>query len=127
MDNNQRASFFGAAGDTRWNQRRLAEAFPSFAHIEMDIRDRAAVLNLIEELKPALIVHTAAQPSHDLAISRPFDDIEANAVGILNMLIATRRPSGDAIFVHMGTYKLCGHRLVCRIAKILDDTFREIH
>ena len=52
VDNNQRAKFFGPAGDTRWNQQRLAETFPSFAHIEMDIRDRAAVLNLVEELKP---------------------------------------------------------------------------
>ncbi len=110
VDNNQRASFFGAAGDTRWNQQRLVETFPSFAHIEMDIRDRAGVLNLIEELKPALIVHTAAQPSHDLAASRPFDDFEVNAVGTLNLLEATRRHAADAVFVHMSTNKVYGDR-----------------
>ncbi len=65
---------------------------------------------MIEELKPALIVHTAAQPSHDLAASRPFDDFEVNAVGTLNMLEATRRHAPDAVFVHMSTNKVYGDR-----------------
>ena len=81
VDNNQRADFFGPQGDTRWNQRRLAEAFPRFAHVELDIRDRAGVAKLVGDLVPDLIVHTAAQPSHDLAASRPFDDFDTNAVG----------------------------------------------
>jgi CDP-paratose 2-epimerase len=85
-DNNQRADFFGPQGDTRWNQKRLAEAFPAFDHVELDIRNRDGVLKVIADLKPDLIVHTAAQPSHDLAASRPFDDFDVNAVGTLNML-----------------------------------------
>src|SRR4051794_2860985 len=66
VDNNLRADFFGPQGDTRWNQRRLVEMFPTFTHTEADIRDRDRVLRLIAEAKPDLIVHAAAQPSHDL-------------------------------------------------------------
>src|SRR5580658_4768176 len=110
VDNNQRADFFGPQGDTRWNQRRLGETFPSFAHVELDIRDREGVQRLVADLKPALIVHAAAQPSHDLAASRPFDDFDVNAVGTLNMLEATRRHAGDAVFVHMSTNKVYGDR-----------------
>jgi CDP-paratose 2-epimerase len=109
-DNNMRADFFGPQGDTRWNQRRLTEQFPNFIHTELDIRDRAAVLKLLEELKPSLIVHAAAQPSHDLAASRPFDDFDVNAVGTLNILEATRRHAPDAVFVHMSTNKVYGDR-----------------
>lgn len=110
VDNNQRADFFGPQGDTRWNQRRLAQTFPSFTHVELDIRDRDGVSRLLGELKPSLIVHTAAQPSHDLAASRPFDDFDVNAVGTLNMLEATRRHVGDAVFVHMSTNKVYGDK-----------------
>jgi CDP-paratose 2-epimerase len=110
VDNNMRADFFGPSGDTRWNQRRLAEAHPSFTHHELDIRDRAAVLAFLEELKPDMIAHTAAQPSHDLAASRPFDDFDVNAVGTLNLLEATRRHAPEAVFAHMSTNKVYGDR-----------------
>jgi CDP-paratose 2-epimerase len=110
VDNNQRADFFGPQGDTRWNQRRLVEAFPAFTHIELDIRERGRVAGLIAELKPDLIVHTAAQPSHDLAASRPFDDFDVNAAGTLNLLEATRRHAADVVFVHMSTNKVYGDR-----------------
>ena len=110
VDNNQRADFFGPAGDNRWNQRRLVETLPTFSHVELDVRDRGGVLKLLADLKPNLIVHTAAQPSHDLAASRPFDDFDANAVGTLNLLEATRRHAGDAVFVHMSTNKVYGDR-----------------
>lgn len=110
IDNNQRADFFGPGGDTRWNQQRLTDSFPTFTHAELDIRDRPAVLKLIAEVKPALIVHAAAQPSHDLAASRPFDDFDVNAVGTLNMLEATHRHATDAVFVHMSTNKVYGDR-----------------
>ena len=76
MDNNQRADFFGPGGDTRWNQKRLEKDFKGFRHHELDIRDREKVLSFIEKVKPTAIVHTAAQPSHDLAASRPFDDFD---------------------------------------------------
>jgi CDP-paratose 2-epimerase len=110
VDNNQRADFFGLAGDTRWNQLRLIEAFPTFTHIELDVRNRNGVLKLLAKLKPTLIVHTAAQPSHDLAASRPFDDFDVNAGGTLNLLEATRHQAADGIFVHMSTNKVYGDR-----------------
>jgi len=108
VDNNMRADFFGPGGDTRWNQRRLSESCRNFSHHELDIRDRAQVLRLLEELRPDVVVHTAAQPSHDLAASRPFDDFDVNAVGTLNLLEATRRHAPDATFVHMSTNKVYG-------------------
>src|SRR5215208_7109954 len=66
LDNNMRADFFGPSGDTRWSQRRLERQYARFEHHEIDIRDRSAVLACMERLKPDAIVHTAAQPSHDL-------------------------------------------------------------
>lgn len=108
VDNNMRASFFGASGDTRWNQSRLIEKYPNFNHVELDIRDRSGVIDLIEKLNPSLILHAAAQPSHDLAASRPFDDFDTNAVGTLNLLEACRQKSPKAAFVHMSTNKVYG-------------------
>src|SRR5262245_3374006 len=99
IDNNMRADFFGPAGDTRWNLRRLQAAHASFRHHDLDIRDRAGLEALVKTLAPSLIVHTAAQPSHDLAASRPFDDFDVNAVGTLNLLEAARRHAPDATFV----------------------------
>jgi CDP-paratose 2-epimerase len=110
VDNNMRADFFGPQGDTRWNQERLKTLHPQFQHHELDIRDRQAVLECLATLKPTHVVHTAAQPSHDLAASRPFDDFDTNAVGTLNMLEATRRHAQEAVFIHMSTNKVYGDR-----------------
>ncbi len=110
VDNNMRADFFGTRGDTRWNQARLEEKYDSFTHYDLDIRDRDGILKLINTLKLDLIVHAAAQPSHDLAASRPFDDFDVNAVGTLNLLEATRRHAPEAVFVHMSTNKVYGDR-----------------
>jgi CDP-paratose 2-epimerase len=110
MDNNQRAVFFGPQGDTRWNQSRLAGLIPAFQHHELDIRDRDAVLRLLQEVKPDAIVHTAAQPSHDRAAAIPFDDFDTNAVGTLNLLEATRQACPAAPFIHMSTNKVYGDR-----------------
>jgi CDP-paratose 2-epimerase len=107
-DNNGRAAFFGPQGDTRWNQRRLQRRLPGFSHHEVDIRDRAAVLRLLEDLRPDAIVHAAAQPSHDLAAKMPFEDFDTNAVGTFNLLEATRRWAPEAVFVHMSTNKVYG-------------------
>lgn len=107
-DNNGRALFFGPQGDTRWNQRRLQEHLPDFTHHELDIRDRSAVLALIETLKPDAVAHTAAQPSHDLAARMPFEDFDTNAVGTMNLLEAVRRHAPEAVFVHMSTNKVYG-------------------
>jgi CDP-paratose 2-epimerase len=108
VDNNMRADFFGPEGDTRWNQRRLLDRYKGFKHFELDIRDRQGVLACLQQLKPALVVHAAAQPSHDLAAKRPFDDFDTNAVGTLNMLEATRRHAPEAVFVYMSTNKVYG-------------------
>ena len=108
IDNNQRAVFFGPQGDTRWNQRRLADAIENFVHHEADIRDRAAVLALVREVRPDVIVHTAGQPSHDRAAAIPFDDFDTNAVGTLNMLEAARQGAPESPFIHMSTNKVYG-------------------
>jgi CDP-paratose 2-epimerase len=110
VDNNMRRDFFGERGDTRWNQARLEANCKHFRHYELDIRDRSGVLTLLEQTQPDLIVHAAAQPSHDLAASRPFDDFDVNAGGTLNLLEATRRHAPQAVFVHMSTNKLYGDR-----------------
>jgi CDP-paratose 2-epimerase len=108
VDNNGRAAFFGPEGDTRWNQKRLQTELAHFQHLELDIRDRAGVLALVEQLKPDAIVHAAAQPSHDLAAKFPFEDFDTNAVGTLNLLEATRRFAPEAVFVYMSTNKVYG-------------------
>lgn len=107
-DNNGRAAFFGQAGDTRFNQQRLEKELRGFRHHEADIRERSAVLALIEYVRPHAVVHTAAQPSHDLAAKMPFEDFDTNAVGTMNLLEATRRHSPETVFVHMSTNKVYG-------------------
>lgn len=108
VDNNMRADFFGPQGDTRWNQQQLLNKCSNFKHIELDIRDRNAVDNLIESIKPEFIAHTAAQPSHDLAASRPYDDFDVNAVGTINLLESARRYCKESPFVHLSTNKVYG-------------------
>jgi CDP-paratose 2-epimerase len=110
VDNNQRAAFFGPQGDTRWNQKRLADFIPGFTHHELDIRNRQGVLDLVAQIKPDIIIHTAAQPSHDRAAAIPFDDFDTNAVGTLNLLEAARQACPESPFVHMSTNKVYGDR-----------------
>ena len=108
IDNNQRAVFFGREGDTSWALERLRTSIPGYDHRAIDIRDRASVLQLVAELKPAVIIHTAAQPSHDRAAAIPFDDFDTNAVGTLNLLEAARRACPESPFIHMSTNKVYG-------------------
>ena len=108
VDNNMRIDFFGPNGDTRWNQNRLLEECSNFEHYELDIRDRQGVLDMMKQIRPDYIAHTAAQPSHDLAASRPFDDFDVNAVGTLNLLEAARQFCPEAPFAHMSTNKVYG-------------------
>ena len=110
VDNNMRRDFFGEKGDTRWNQQRLESTCAHFTHHEVDIRSRADVLSLVQTIQPDMIVHAAAQPSHDLAASRPFDDFDVNAGGTLNLLEATRQFAPEAVFAHMSTNKVYGDR-----------------
>src|SRR5471030_1439875 len=108
VDNNQRAVFFGPQGDTRWNQQRLVADLKGFVHHELDIRDRAGVLALVKTVRTSVIVHTAAQPSHDRAAAIPFDDFDTNAGGTLNFLEAARQACPESPFVHMSTNKVYG-------------------
>lgn len=108
IDNNQRAVFFGPNGDTRWNQQRLTKDIPQFHHHEEDIRNREGIEAVVKQIRPALIIHTAAQPSHDRAAAIPFDDFDTNAVGTLNLLEAARRHCMDSPFIHMSTNKVYG-------------------
>jgi CDP-paratose 2-epimerase len=110
VDNNMRADYFGPEGDTRSNQRRLLASHEGFHHHEADVRDRSGVDAMVRELRPDLVVHAAAQPSHDLAASRPFDDFDVNALGTLNLLEATRLHSPEAVFVFLSTNKVYGDR-----------------
>src|SRR5271157_5305929 len=103
IDNNMRREYFGPPGDTAWNRARSEKRFPWFRHYEVDIRDRSKVLELIQEIRPHAIIHTAAQPSHDLAASRPFDDFDVNA-GVVRALLAVRfrQPARTRLHVKVG-------------------------
>jgi CDP-paratose 2-epimerase len=108
VDNNMRADFFGPKGDTTWNLRRLQQNCRQFEHFPLDIRDRAKVLDFFKTHRPQAIIHCAAQPSHDLAKDRPFDDFDVNAVGTLNLLEAARQFAPESPFVFMSTNKVYG-------------------
>jgi CDP-paratose 2-epimerase len=108
IDNNERALFFGPEGDTGWTLQRLRRKIPDYTHFNTDIRDRSALLKLVATIKPDVVVHAPAQPSHDRAASIPFDDFETNATGTLNMLEAVRRACPESPFVHMSTNKVYG-------------------
>jgi CDP-paratose 2-epimerase len=109
VDNNMRAEFFGQEGDTQWNRQRLSQSTRHFRHYHLDIRERAALAFLFQSEGPFdLIIHCAAQPSHDLAARRPFDDFDVNAVGTINLLETIRQHSPDAVFVFMSTNKVYG-------------------
>lgn len=108
VDNNMRADFFGPGGDTTWNRQRLEATCQRYTHHDADIRDRAAVDALVERGRFDLVIHAAAQPSHDLAASRPFDDFDVNATGTLNLLEASRRHTPEAVFITVSTNKVYG-------------------
>jgi CDP-paratose 2-epimerase len=108
VDNNMRAVFFGAEGDTTWTRDELVRTTTRFQHIDLDIRNRQGVLDLFERERFDAVFHCAAQPSHDKARDIPFIDFEVNAVGTLNLLEANRQFSPQSPFVHMSTNKVYG-------------------
>lgn len=108
IDNNMRAEFFGRAGDTRWNLARVQNQAKNFKHLTLDIRDRDAIFGLFKTSAFDLIIHCAAQPSHDKARDIPLIDFDVNAVGTLNLLEATRQHCPEAVFIHMSTNKVYG-------------------
>ena len=110
IDNNLRAEFFGPEGDTSWVRSRLREQIPGYRHSTLDIRDREGLLSFVKEIRPDVIIHTAAQPSHDRAAAIPFLDFETNALGTLHLLEAVRQYCPESPFIHMSTNKVYGDR-----------------
>jgi len=108
IDNNLRQEFFGPKGDTTWNLKRLQRITKHFVHNDIDIRNREQVLNFFKNKRFDLVVHCAAQPSHDKAAAIPFVDFDVNAVGTINLLEAARLHCPDAVFIHMSTNKVYG-------------------
>src|ERR687891_2401804 len=113
IDNDMRSTFFGREASTAWKAEELqAELGSRYRHYDLDIRDRVAMLRLFEQHGEdiELVIHTAAQPSHDWAAKEPFTDFDINAVGTLNLLEATRRSAPHATFIFTSTNKVYGDR-----------------
>jgi CDP-paratose 2-epimerase len=110
VDNDMRAYFFGKEASTAWNTAELKRQIPSFRHVEADIRDRAAIADLFRQYGRAisLVVHTAAQPSHDWAAREPFTDFSVNATGTLVVLESVREFCPEATFIFTSTNKVYG-------------------
>src|SRR5438309_1240038 len=101
IDNDMRARFFGLEASTAGTRERLQSRLKRYKHHNIDIRDNDAVNKLFRELGTniKLVVHTAAQPSHDWAAREPHTDFGVNAIGTLNLLEATRNHSSEAPFI----------------------------
>jgi CDP-paratose 2-epimerase len=110
VDNDMRATFFGPEASTRWHLDELREAFPAYLHVDADIRDAAAMDRLFAEYGAdvELVIHTAAQPSHDWAASDPHTDFTVNANGTLTLLEAARKHAAKAVFIFTSTNKVYG-------------------
>ena len=110
IDNNQRQIFFGEKGSTLSRLTQLKEKHNNFTNYYVDIRDKKSVADLFKLKKFDVVIHTAAQPSHDKAASIPFEDFETNANGTLHLLEAVRQTNKDCIFIHMSTNKVYGDK-----------------
>ncbi|MGC2530526.1 MAG: NAD-dependent epimerase/dehydratase family protein [Candidatus Acidiferrum sp.] len=112
IDNDMRAEFFGPAASTRWVRERLCTNVPRYHHQEADIRDAREIDRIFAHFgkQISLIIHAAAQPSHDWAAVNPMMDFTVNANGTSVMLEAARRFSPDAVFIYMSTNKVYGDR-----------------
>jgi CDP-paratose 2-epimerase len=110
IENNQRQVFFGDKGSTIKRLTQLESKYNNFKNYIIDIRDKNTILQLFNHIKFDVVIHTAAQPSHDRAASIPFDDFETNANGTLHLLEAVRQTNKDCIFIHMSTNKVYGDK-----------------
>jgi len=110
VDNDMRAYFFGPSASTAWSSRQLEQEIDVYTHHGVDIRDEAAMGRLFATYGTdiALVIHTAAQPSHDWAVREPMTDFSINATGTLVVLEATRKHCPDAVFIHTSTNKVYG-------------------
>lgn len=110
IENNQRQVFFGETGSTLPRLYTLINIYKNFTNYFIDIRNWNEIINLFKQIKFDVVIHTAAQPSHDKAASIPFDDFETNANGTLHLLEATRQTNKDCVFIHMSTNKVYGDK-----------------
>jgi CDP-paratose 2-epimerase len=112
IDNDMRRVFFGEEASTSWNRQRLEREISGYRHADLDVRDRDGVFALFSKLGGAvsLVIHAAAQPSHDWAAREPVTDFDINAVGTLNVLEATRQFAPNAVFIFLSTNKVYGDR-----------------
>ena len=110
IDNDMRRYFFGEEASTDWNVRRLEEIYPNYKHYNTDIRDQESLDKIFAEYGKdiSLILHTAAQPSHDWAANEPHTDFTINANGTLNLLELTRKHCPEAVFIFTSTNKVYG-------------------
>jgi CDP-paratose 2-epimerase len=111
IDNDMRRRLFGEEASTRWQRQQLQQTLGArYRHVDTDIRDKAAIDRLFRRYGPdiALVVHTAAQPSHDWAANAPEVDFSINATGTLNLLEATRQFAPEAVFIFTSTNKVYG-------------------
>ena len=110
VDNNQRAYFFGNDASTENTKHKLKETFSNFEHRDADIRNIEALEQIFNKYSSdvSLIIHTAAQPSHDWAAKEPFTDFSINANGTLNLLEMTRKHCPEAVFIFTSTNKVYG-------------------
>lgn len=110
VDNDLRAYFFGDEASTTWAVQEHVSTFDNYRHRDLDIRDRSGIDELFAHYGAdiSLVIHAAAQPSHDWAAKEPFTDFDVNAVGTLNLLEATRRHAPDAVFIFTSTNKVYG-------------------
>jgi CDP-paratose 2-epimerase len=109
-DNDMRQTFFGPGGTTQPVVKELSRTLSNYLHLNLDIRDRQAIRDLFERERPKLIIHTAAQPSHDKAASIPYEDFDVNAGGTMNMLVAARDFCAESPFCFTSTNKVYGDR-----------------
>ncbi|CAA9215100.1 MAG: dTDP-glucose 4,6-dehydratase [uncultured Chloroflexia bacterium] len=112
IDNDMRRRFFGDEATTHQSLERLRAAFPTYEHHDIDIRETDAVESIFKRYGESisLVIHTAAQPSHDWAAREPLTDFSVNATGTLVLLEATRRFSPEAVFIFTSTNKVYGDR-----------------
>ncbi len=110
IDNNMREDFFGKDASTLWNQKKLCETIQNYKHYSIDIRDNDDIEKLFREYGSdiKLVIHAAAQPSHDWAAKDPFKDFTVNANGTLVLLEMTRQHCKDAVFIFTSTNKVYG-------------------
>jgi CDP-paratose 2-epimerase len=110
IDNDQRAYFFGSDASTKWNNAHLQEQFANYKPYNIDIRDLPELTKIFEEYNTdiKLVIHTAAQPSHDWAAKEPLTDFTINANGTLNLLELSRKYCPDTVFIFTSTNKVYG-------------------